>query len=71
MLYIYNIKSKLPVKRCFINKVSQKKHLMMVKKQSLLKTFVAKHTDSISYRRIPELLNVPLSTVGAIMRGKK
>src|SRR4029434_2640131 len=29
---------------------------------------VAKHTDSIGYSRISKLLNVPVSTVGAIIR---
>ena len=32
---------------------------------------VAKHTDGIGYRRISKLLNVPVSTVGAIIQKLK
>ncbi len=36
--------------------------------QDLRNLIVAKHTDGIGYRRISTLLNVPVSTVGAIIR---
>ena len=36
--------------------------------QDLRNLIVAKHTDGIGYRRISKLLNVPVSTVGAIIR---
>ncbi len=36
--------------------------------QDLCKVIVAKHTDGIGYRRISILPNVPVSTVGAIIR---
>ncbi|XP_041421489.1 uncharacterized protein LOC495453 isoform X10 [Xenopus laevis] len=52
--------------------VSHKKHLMMGKSkelsQDLRNLIVAKHTDGIGYRRISKLLNVPVSTIGAIIR---
>ncbi|XP_072279516.1 uncharacterized protein [Pyxicephalus adspersus] len=52
--------------------VSHKKHLKMGKSkelpQDLHKLIVAKHTDGIGYRRISQLLNVPVSTIGAIIR---
>jgi len=35
--------------------------------QDLHNLIVAKHTDGIGYRRISILLNVPMSTVGAII----
>ncbi len=51
--------------------VSHKKHFMMGKckelSQDLRNVFVAKHTDGID-RRISILLNVPVSTVGAIIQ---
>ncbi len=52
--------------------VSHKKHFMMGKSkefsQDLRNFIVAKHTDGIGYRRISILMNVPVSTVGAIIR---
>ncbi len=36
--------------------------------QNLRNVIVAKHTDGIGYRRISILLNVPMCTVGAIIR---
>lgn len=36
--------------------------------QDLPNLIVAKPNDGIGYRRIPKLLNVPVSTVGAIIR---
>uniref|UniRef100_A0A8P4GTK9 Transposase Tc1-like domain-containing protein n=1 Tax=Dicentrarchus labrax TaxID=13489 RepID=A0A8P4GTK9_DICLA len=36
--------------------------------QDLRNLIVEKHTDSIGYRRISKLLNVPVSTVGAIIQ---
>ena len=60
------------IKRCLITKVSHKKNLMMGKSkelsQDLRNLLFAKHTDAIGYRRISKLLNVPVSTVGAIIR---
>ena len=60
------------IKRCLITKVSHKKHLMMGKSKELAQDLrnlnVAKHTDCIGCRRISKLLNVPVSTVGAITR---
>src|SRR4029434_8212627 len=57
---------------CLITKVSHKKHLMMGKSKELAQDLrnlnVAKHTDCIGCRRISKLLNVPVSTVGAIIR---
>ncbi len=61
-----------PIKRCLITNMSHKKHFMMGKSkalsQDLCNLIVAKHTDGIGYRRISILLNVPVSTVGAIIR---
>ncbi len=61
-----------PIKRCLMTNVSHKKHFMMGKSkelsQALHNVVVAKHTDAIGYRRISILLNVPVSTVGAIIR---
>ncbi len=61
-----------PIKRCLITNVSHKKHFMMGKSkelsQDLRNVIVAKLTDDIGYRRISILLNVPVSTVGAIIR---
>ncbi len=52
--------------------VSHKKHFMTGKSkelsQDIRNIIVAKHTDGIGYRRISILLNVPVSTVGAIIR---
>ena len=39
--------------------------------QYLCNLIVAKHTDGIGYRRISKLLNVPVSTVGAIIQKLK
>lgn len=36
--------------------------------QDLRTVIVAKHSDGIGYRRISKLLNVPVSTVGAIIQ---
>ena len=61
-----------PIKRFLITKVSHNGHLMMGKSKELVQDLrnliVAKHTDGIGYRRISKLLNVPVSTVGAIIR---
>lgn len=61
-----------PIKRCLIAKVSHKKHLMVSKSKELsldlLNLCVAKHTDDILYRRISKLLNVPVTTVVAVVR---
>uniref|UniRef100_A0A3B3HFA0 Transposase Tc1-like domain-containing protein n=1 Tax=Oryzias latipes TaxID=8090 RepID=A0A3B3HFA0_ORYLA len=47
-------------------------HCMMGKSKELSKDLrnliVAKHTEGIGYRRIPKLLKVPVSTIGAIIR---
>ncbi len=52
--------------------ISHKKHFMMGKSkefsQDLRNLIAAKHTDGIGYRRISILLNVPVSTVEAIIR---
>jgi len=52
--------------------MSHKKHFMMGKSkelsQDLHNLIVAKHTNGIGYRRISIFLNVPLSTVAAIIR---
>ncbi len=55
--------------------VLHKKHFMMDKSkelsQDLCKLIVAKHTDDIGYRRITVLLNIPVSTVRAVIRKRK
>ncbi|KAJ8261442.1 hypothetical protein COCON_G00171650, partial [Conger conger] len=52
--------------------VPHKKHLMMGKSKELSRDLcnqiVAKHENGIGYRRISQLLNLPVSTIGGIIR---
>lgn len=60
------------IKRFLVTEVSHKNHLMMGRskelRQDLHILIVAKHRDSIGYRWIFKLLNVPVSTFGAIIQ---